>query len=459
IISIKNPDDNKWYCISNFRIQNNNSFGQNLFHYENYFCNEIDTTNIYNEKFPEIDIKNSLDEYQYEAVISKNGPVQILAPAGSGKTRALIYRILHLIRKNIPPSKILALAFNRKAMLEMRERLNSMGIHGVKVYTLHAYGLKIVSHFLKNWKFSKEEDKNTSIRNVVLACLQKEYNFQLKRDQDVLIDFLDALQVVKSTLCPPSEIKLELNESEVDFEKLFNKILKEQFKHKFLEFSDMIYLAVRILFKQVEFRKWLQMQQQYVLVDEFQDLNAAQILMVDILSRPWRNLFVVGDDDQLIYGWRGAETKHILNFEERFGTYQRYILNYNYRSCRSLVLHTKQLITYNLVRVKKNILSKNYNMSDSLELIAGKDIWDEAEKIVNEIEKLIKNGKRPGQIAVLSRYNAYLFMLSLLLEKRKIPYEIPDPSQLLQTAAGRDFMAYFTLAVSPQKAEPWMLKR
>lgn len=307
-------------------------------------------------------IDDNLDASQKKALNHLTGPIRVLAPAGSGKTKTLINRIVNLINNGISPNKILALAFNKKAKIEMEQRLNDkqiatsnrLGEDGVKVRTFHSFGLEIIRDHL-NWQFPGTHQERTRTRQILKDSIAPFYQIPFRRNKDPLDVFLDALRRTKMELPHIKEVTVDDNGNIVPFENIFNRYLELQTQHNFFNFDDMIYLALRAIIDDIVLRKNLQNQFEYILIDEFQDLNKAQILLMQTLALPQNNLFIVGDDDQMIYGWRGAEITHILEFNKRYSEAEDCTLSTNYRSNKRIVNHSRWLIDHNTERVKKDI--------------------------------------------------------------------------------------------------------
>ena len=325
---------------------------------------------------PKYELDDDLDPSQMAAVNSIAGPIRVLAPAGSGKTKTLINRILNLRNQGIPSEKILALAFNKKARDEMQERLERKGIHGIQVRTFHSLGYEIVRKSL-GWKYSGAEHKNTP-RDLMRNAIHQHTELPPLRNKDPLDAFLDGLRKAKMDLTELSTMTVEYGERIYPFEPIFYSYLKAQLGKNYLDFDDMIYLALRVLLDDRSLHQAYQSQFEYVLVDEFQDLNQAQLLLLQILSLPENNVFAVGDDDQMIYGFRGAEVRHIIEFDKRFPVSSSHVLNTNYRSSQMIVRHTGWLIDHNTDRVSKNIQPRQGVQQGSFEISGHASIFEQA---------------------------------------------------------------------------------
>src|SRR5690349_7049254 len=303
--------------------------------------------------YPTYSVDNDLDPSQQAAVGSVNGPIRVLAPAGSGKTKTLVNRILNLLNQGIPAEKILALAFNKKARDEMQDRLNRRSVEGVEVRTFHSLGYEIVREGL-GWTFQGSTSRKTS-KSLMKSAILQHTELPPLRNKDPLDAFLAGLRRAKMELPPLSTVSVEYGDRIYPLESIFYSYIQKQLNANFLDFDDMIYLAVRVLLENNSLRNLYQSRFEYVLVDEFQDLNEAQLLLLQIIGLPENNIFAVGDDDQMIYGFRGADVKHIVEFEKRFPVAATRVLDTNYRSSRMIVRHANWLIGHNRDRVAKDL--------------------------------------------------------------------------------------------------------
>lgn len=409
-------------------------------------------------------IDDDLDQSQSQALRHITGPVRVLAPAGSGKTKTLINRIVALINSGIEPNKILALAFNKKAADEMKQRLNNKHIptsnklseDGVKVRTFHSFGYEIVRGKYDNWQFEgdgqpKRKEKVKRTREILRESIESFYQIPPRRNKDPLGVFLEQLRKMKMELPHIEEETVEDDGNLIPFEGIFNKYLALQSKYQSFNFDDMIYLSLRKIIDDYQYRRQLQNRFEYILVDEFQDLNQAQILLMQILALPQNNLFIVGDDDQMIYGWRGARIRHIIDFDKRYPESQDCILTTNYRSNKRIVNHSKWLISHNLDRVKKDINPLPDKPSGSFDIKLSESLWKQATYISSWIieQKQAQNAEWKD-FAVLCRYNAPLTVLAMVLDSNQIPRN--------SVAVGRknvmeDIFHYLRIILSPGECQ------
>ncbi|MFQ5615811.1 MAG: ATP-dependent helicase, partial [Anaerolineales bacterium] len=349
-----------------------------------------------------------------------------------GKTRTLTNRITNLINHGVPGGRILALAFNRKAMQEMNERLAARGVTGVNVRTFHSFGYEIARQ--AGWHYD-EATRQTTLRQLLRQAVERHATLPA-HGKDPLAPYLAALRRAKLELPPLAEITVRQDGKRVPFAPIFETFLGLQTRRRALNFTDMIYQAIRALLDDDALRDAVQNQFEYVLVDEFQDLNKAQMLLLQILALPENNLFVVGDDDQMIYGWRGAEVRHILDFPKRYPTAETVILGINYRSARKIVNHSRWLIGHNPERVGKNIQARQPAPSEGTgrglldirlhdgvrEQATGAAAWIASQKEAHGLEW--------DDFAVLYRANDDARNVIPALEKQGIPYAHAEESSL-----------------------------
>lgn len=414
-------------------------------------CLDTIRTNVNNVRINKFKIDDDLDESQSKATDHIAGPIRVLAPAGSGKTKTLINRIVNLNNCGIQAGNILALAFNKKASEEMIARLKSKQITNVEVRTFHSFGYQILQKKF-GWQFDSAKEK-TYQRNLMKDAIQQHVELPQKRNVDVLDKFLSALRKTKLELIPITEVNIDLEDQLFPFEPIFNTYLKLQSENKFINFDDMIYFAVRILLDDDSMREHYQNKFQFVLVDEFQDLNRAQLLLLQILSLPENNVFIVGDDDQMIYGWRGAEVGHIINFKERYPVTQDCLLSTNYRSSKKIVRHSQWLIDHNKERIKKEIKPR-YNAPEGyLDIHLSETLWEQANSAADWLINFKnENNFRWKDFAVLFRLNAYQFPIATIFDRKKIPHSPVSNEKLFKTRVGIDLYAYLTLTLYPNDA-------
>ncbi len=396
-------------------------------------------------------LDGDLDPSQHAAIKRVNGPIRVLAPAGSGKTKTLVNRILHLLNQGIPAEKILALAFNKKASDEMQDRLDRRSVHGVQVRTFHSFGYEIVREGL-GWSFNGGATKKTS-KALMQSAILEHTELPPSRNKDPLDAFLDGLRRAKMELPSLSTVTVEFGDRIYPFEAIFYSYLKKQLDTNFLDFDDMIYLAIRILLENSSMRRIYQSRFEYILVDEFQDLNQAQLLLLQIISLPENNIFAVGDDDQMIYGFRGADVKHLMQFDKRFPIASDHVLNTNYRSSQMIVRHSGWLINHNTDRIAKDIQPRKNAQTGKFEISGHISLYKQAD---HAAKWLVQHKKEHNlnwrDYAILYRSNAYQFPLAVVLDTLNVPHTPVSGQHLFQTLVGADVYAYLKVILFPLEA-------
>jgi DNA helicase-2/ATP-dependent DNA helicase PcrA len=413
---------------------------------------------VHARTLPNHHLDGDLDPSQQEAVATVTGPIRVLAPAGSGKTKTLVNRILHLLNQGIAPGRILALAFNKKARDEMQDRLERRGVRGVEVRTFHSFGYEIVRDGA-GWTFGGSSQKKTA-RALMKDALQEHTQLPALRNQDPLDAFLAGLRRAKMELPALSTVMVEYGDKIYPLEPIFQSYVQKQLSNNFVDFDDMIYMAVRLLLEKNTLRRDFQSRFEFVLVDEFQDLNEAQLLLLQIIGLPENNIFAVGDDDQMIYGFRGADVKHIVEFEKRFPVASTYVLNTNYRSSQMIVRHAGWLIRHNRDRVPKEIQPRRDAQAGRFEVAGRTSLLEQAKYVATWLAAHKKqNNLNWRDYAVLYRYHAFQFPVAVMLDALGIPHSPAETQQLFRSAVGMDVHSYLQVILFPQEAKASDLER
>ncbi|HOJ37473.1 MAG TPA: ATP-dependent helicase [Ignavibacteriales bacterium] len=408
----------------------------------------------------QIQYDNQLDEYQQQAVNAINGPIRVLAPAGAGKTKTLITRIVNLLNNGIHPSEILVLAFNKKAANEIRERLslfnieskNNLWTDNICVKTFHALGYEIIRDTL-NWPLDLD-NSHYNHRNIIKNTLKEISDIPANRIENFVENFIYEVNNIKSGLkqLKPNDI-VKINGHYFNIYNFFNKYQELVEKHQFYNFDDMIYLALKILITYKDYLEKINNKYNYILVDEFQDLNDSQFNLLNILAKPNENIFVVGDDDQMIYSWRGAKLEYILNFENYYPTSNTIILQYNYRCGKEIVNHANRLIKYNKNRIDKDIKPFAKSKDGKINVKFSNSIWQQAIDLTNEIIKLKnEHNYKWSDFAILYRFHAYAFPIAIYMDKQNIPHSPVNYKTLLKSGPVTDILSYMTVLLHPNFA-------
>ncbi|MBI4538307.1 MAG: UvrD-helicase domain-containing protein [Gemmatimonadetes bacterium] len=407
---------------------------------------------------PLVDYLRTLNPEQRAAVEHFQGPLLVLAGAGSGKTRVLTVRIGHLIRRHgVPPERIMAVTFTNKAAGEMRERIRmllGMEPAGMWMGTFHGFGARLLRRHapLLGWSpnftiFDAEENLRQVRRT------QERLNISPRRWHPEAVRA--AISAAKNRLISPQRYADEIAVGSEPFATVVNEIytaydesLKEQ---NAFDFDDLLVKPVELLESYAHVLESYRQRYAFVLVDEYQDTNHAQYRLVDLIACEHRNLMVVGDDDQSIYGWRGADIRNILEFEQSFPGAAVVRLEQNYRSTKRILEAANEVIRQNLRRKEKRLRTENPE-GEPLTLMVAADEGDEANCIADEIEAGIKGFPElmHRSFAILYRTNAQSRALEEALRRRAIPYQIVGGLRFYERREIMDVLAYLRLISNPR---------
>lgn len=387
-----------------------------------------------------------LNDKQKEAVLHFEGPLLILAGAGSGKTRVLTHRIAYLIEEHqVPPYHILALTFTNKAANEMRERVNNIieyGAGSIWVSTFHSTCVRILRRFIDHLGYDNaftiydSDDQKSLMKDI---C--KQLNIDTKKYKERT--FLNAISSAKDELKTPEqyadEIAKEYNK------KIFGRVYKEYQKrlkqNNALDFDDLIMLTVQLFRQNAEILNHYQERFPFILVDEYQDTNTAQFTLLSLLASRYQNLCVVGDDDQSIYRFRGANIHNILNFEKIFPATKVIRLEQNYRSTKNILAAASGVIKHNSMRKEKTLWTTaeagapiSYGRYDNE--------YEEAQGIAADIHRQVKDGMSYSDFAILYRTNAQSRVFEEKLIYEGIPYRIIGAVNFYARKEIKDILCY-----------------
>lgn len=387
-----------------------------------------------------------LNDKQKEAVLHFEGPLLILAGAGSGKTRVLTHRIAYLIEEHqVPPYHILALTFTNKAANEMRERVNNIieyGAGSIWVSTFHSTCVRILRRFIDHLGYDNaftiydSDDQKSLMKDI---C--KQLNIDTKKYKERT--FLNAISSAKDELKTPEqyadEVAKEYNK------KIFGRVYKEYQKrlkqNNALDFDDLIMLTVQLFRQNAEILNHYQERFPFILVDEYQDTNTAQFTLLSLLASRYQNLCVVGDDDQSIYRFRGANIHNILNFEKIFPATKVIRLEQNYRSTKNILAAASGVIKHNSMRKEKTLWTTaeagapiSYGRYDNE--------YEEAQGIASDIHREVKDGMSYRDFAILYRTNAQSRVFEEKLIYEGIPYRIIGAVNFYARKEIKDILCY-----------------
>lgn len=391
---------------------------------------------------------DDLNKEQQKAVLSCSGPLLILAGAGSGKTRVLTTKVAYLIENlGVNPYNILAITFTNKAAKEMSERLLSMiGEISKKaqVSTFHSFGLKILREnysylgYNSNFTIIDSDDTLTIIKRIL-----KEENLDSKIYNPSAIK--NKISGCKNELVEPNEYE---KYAASDFEKVVLKIY-EKYQNKLkqnnsVDFDDLLVLPIKLFKSHSEMLDAYQERFKYILIDEYQDTNKAQYVLTKLISSKYRNICVVGDVDQSIYGFRGANYRNILNFEKDYKDATTIKLEQNYRSTNTILEAANSVIKNNKERKSKNLWSDK-GKGEKITYFRAFNERDEAFYVIREIKKLLSNGINYQDIAVLYRTNAQSRIMEEELLKENLPYRVVGSFYFYSRKEIKDLIAYLRL--------------
>lgn len=392
----------------------------------------------------------NLDELnikQQEAVINTDGPMLILAGAGSGKTKVLTTKIAYLINeKNIDPYNILAITFTNKAANEMKERVEKMiGVSNlVHISTFHSFGLSIIKrHYEKlgyksNFTIIDSDDSLSTVKRILkdMNLDPKFYNPKTIRNR---------ISSAKNELILPENFeKYVSNEIDEVVYKVYKKYQDKLLTNNSLDFDDLLLLPI-ILFKEnKEVLEYYQERFKYILIDEYQDTNEVQYILTKMLSSRYKNICVVGDPDQSIYGFRGSNYRNILNFEKDYKNTKVILLEQNYRSTKNILGAANDIIKNNKKRKEKNLWTDNTD-GTKIKYKRCEDEKDEAYFVVSSIKRLISNDTPLNEIAVLYRTNAQSRNVEEVLLRENIPYKVVGSFYFYNRKEIKDLICYLKL--------------
>ena len=392
-------------------------------------------------------IYDSLNEEQKKGVFTTEGPVLLLAGAGSGKTRVLTHRAVYLIEElGVNPYHILAITFTNKAAGEMRERIDDMvgyGSENIWVSTFHSTCVRILRRFIDhigfgtNFTIYDTEDQKTIMKDI---CKRLEIDTKMYKEKSLLA----AISSAKDELISPEAYALR---AQGDFRKMKEAAVYREYqqvlrKNNALDFDDLIVKTVELFQSDMEVLDYYQERFRYIMVDEYQDTNTAQFQLIKLLAGKYKNLCVVGDDDQSIYKFRGANIYNILNFEKEFPNAVTIKLEQNYRSTQNILNAANGVIANNVGRKAKRLWTENEE-GEKIAFYQFETGFDEADYVAKDIRSKVREGMyHYGDCAVLYRTNAQ----SRLFEERfitaSIPYKIVGGVNFYSRREIKDLLAY-----------------
>mgnify|MGYP006294575523 FL=1 len=397
---------------------------------------------------------DNLSKVQKNAVTYNEGPSLIFAGAGSGKTRVLTHKIAYLIDNNIVrPENILAVTFTNKAADEMTARVKELvGTAGkqINIGTFHSICSRILRKEIHHLGYTRNFTiyDTTDQKNLVKDIVNRN---NIDREEFTYKSLLNKISNLKNEGTKPDEFEPEEHNTYEELIKIiYPKYQKELKKSNAVDFGDLLVLPLDIFEKEPSVLEKYQTLFQFILVDEYQDTNHIQFKLIKNLGKKHHNVCVVGDDDQSIYSWRGADISNILSFESTFPDARVFKLEQNYRSTKTIVKAASAVVENNEDRADKELWSDN-SQGEQVTLISSRDEYDEARQIAQKIQsEIYKNKLKFKDFAILYRTNAQSRVIEQMLNRHKIPNTIVGGVRFYERAEIKDMLAYLKLFTNPK---------
>ncbi|HQD44923.1 MAG TPA: UvrD-helicase domain-containing protein, partial [Kaistella sp.] len=410
-----------------------------------------------------MDYLKGLNEAQYEAVTTLEGPLMVLAGAGSGKTRVLTMRIAHLITNLVDPFNILALTFTNKAAKEMKERIAKVvGASEAKslwMGTFHSVFARILrseAHYLgfpSNFTIYDSQDSLNVIKKVLKELNIDADLYKPKKVQARISTYKNNLITVKAYFNNPELIEADERANMKHIGLIYQKYVEACFKNGAMDFDDLLLRTNELLTRFPEVLAKYQDRFRYILVDEYQDTNHSQYLIVKALASKFENICVVGDDAQSIYSFRGANIYNILNFKKDYPDAVTVSLEQNYRSTQNIVNAANVVIAKNVQQFKKNVFSDNEE-GEKIKVYRSLSDADEANFVASNIWELHNSNQRKfTDFAILYRTNSQTRAFEDALRRKNIPYRVYGGLSFYQRKEVKDLIAYLRLLVNENDSE------
>ncbi len=395
---------------------------------------------------------STLNPPQREAVLTTEGPLLVLAGAGSGKTRVIAHRVAYLLKQGIEPESVLAVTFTNKAAAEMRERVVQLAGHpgtDVFVSTFHSFGLWLLSEehkaagLPKRFAICDAGDQQAVVKRCMREVKVDDRTFDPRR---VLWQISKAKNALKKKIVPKGDGQGD--DYDLIAAEVFPRYQQALRAQRSVDFDDLIALPVELLKKDAALRKRCQARFSHLLVDEYQDTNLCQLELLKLLAGERMNVCAVGDDDQAIYGWRGAEVKNILRYDRHFPGAKEIRLEQNYRSTGRILDCANAVIGKNPARKPKKLWTSS-GPGAPVQVVACEGEEEEARWVASEIARLRGEGRPFSHFAVLYRLNAQSRPVEEALREADMPYRVHGGSAFFDRAEVRDLLAYLKVCVSP----------
>ena len=396
----------------------------------------------------------TVNEAQSKAITHGEGPMLVLAGPGSGKTLVITQRIKYLIEENqVKPEHILVITFTKAAALEMQKRFLAMTENRmlpVMFGTFHAIFFQILkqTYSFNASSIIKESQKIALIREVIKEIPEQQILIHEQEDEEENIHkLLSEISKVKNCGLQSHEFQSEIVPIHI-FSAIYQQYCKKMSMLKKVDFDDMVLLCYQLLHQRTDVLKLWQERFRYILIDEFQDINPLQYKIIQMLASPQNNLFIVGDDDQAIYGFRGSDPEIMRHFQQDYPNVERVLLNINYRSNSDIVDHANQLIKHNVNRFDKEVIAQNTS-KDGVRICYFESRQKQTKNIVSLIRQYMRQpGAQYKDIALIYRTNTHATITAEKLLKEKIPFQMKEKTgNIYNSAVAKDIIAYLTYAL------------
>ena len=389
-----------------------------------------------------MDLKKLLNREQAAAAETLDGPLLIIAGAGSGKTRMITYRIANMLENGIKDESILALTFTNKAAKEMSDRIKSLTgkkLKGLTATTFHSFGLILLKKYIhhlgyhNNFSLYDANDNQALIKNCIISLGYQipDYN----------------IYTIASLFSDVKTGRKTFNEEGSAVREIYNEWLLCQKAYNVVDFDDLILLPIRIFEKKPYILEEVQERYRYILVDEFQDTSLLQYKFVSMIAKKYRNIAVVGDDDQSIYSWRGANYENIRMFEKDFPERKEFKLEQNYRSSGTILKAANAVIQHNTERKEKSLWTDS-NEGAEISIRDHETGEEEASFIAEDIKRRVRNGEKLSSFGILVRTNSLITQIENNLMEHSIPHKISGGQSFYDRREIRDILCYLKVLVN-----------
>lgn len=389
-----------------------------------------------------MDLKKLLNREQAAAAETLDGPLLIIAGAGSGKTRMITYRIANMLENGIKDENILALTFTNKAAKEMSDRIKSLTgkkLKGLTATTFHSFGLILLKKYIhhlgyhNNFSLYDANDNQALIKNCIISLGYQipDYN----------------IYTIASLFSDVKTGRKTFNEEGTAVREIYNEWLLCQKAYNVVDFDDLILLPIRIFEKKPYILEEVQERYRYILVDEFQDTSLLQYKFVSMIAKKYRNIAVVGDDDQSIYSWRGANYENIRMFEKDFPERKEFKLEQNYRSSGTILKAANAVIQHNTERKEKSLWTDS-NEGTEISIRDHETGEEEASFIAEDIKRRVRNGEKLSSFGILVRTNSLITQIENNLMEHSIPHKISGGQSFYDRREIRDILCYLKVLVN-----------